>query len=321
MIRVGRCTYDKTGTMIYPSIDGYENVVVLMKSSPYYELSPYYLTNSDGIIMENKWQFSKVYPKVPYSKQYYSKYDKTVIWEYKEETHIDNYDPEKKGENDNIPNEKYYEWRKKGFKNKYAVRYPVGFNNRGDCVYALVDNKKLGYIEARKAIYIPEYCKLVKNELKFKLLKNKLRKGQNLLIIEVDGPHYESLFHYMTKYGVGKDFIVNNTMLVNENNIKIMLNDDKHNFGHGYCLAMALLDKDKEWINGNPDVVAVKPNDEVSKMKAIDKAISNRNYELVQKIQSSNITKKVTKDKSIDSIYNDNIIISKSAIKKLSKKK
>lgn len=316
MIRVGRCTYDKSGNTIYPSFEDYENVIVLMKSSPYYELSPYYLTDTNNVIMENKWQFSKVYPKVPYSKQYYSKYDKTVVWEHKEETHIDNYDPNKKEETANMPNEKYYEWRKKGFNNKYAVRYPVGFNNKSDCVYALLDNKKLGYIDARKAIYVPEYCKLVKNELKFKLLKNKLRKGQNLLIIEVDGPHYESLYHYIAKYGVGKDFIVNNTMLVNENNIKIMLNDDKHNFGHGYCLAMALLDKDKEWINGNPILTIIKPNDEITKIKTMDKAVIKRNYDLAQKIQANDIKKE--DDESIST--KKDIIVSKSTIKKLNKK-
>lgn len=29
--------------------------------------------------------------------------------------------------------------------------------------------------------------------------------------------------------------------------MKIMLNDTKHPFGHGYCLDVALLDKEEEW--------------------------------------------------------------------------
>ena len=67
------------------------------------------------------------------------------------------------------------------------------------------------------------------------------------MIIEVDGPHQESLNYYKHTYGVSEDFIDKNTISVNENNMKIMLNDTKHPFGHGYCLAMALLDKDEEW--------------------------------------------------------------------------
>ena len=38
------------------------------------------------------------------------------------------------------------------------------------------------------------------------------------------------------------DFIEKNTMLVTENNLLTMLLDTKHSFGHGYCLAAALLD-------------------------------------------------------------------------------
>jgi hypothetical protein len=72
------------------------------------------------------------------------------------------------------------------------------------------------------------------------------KKGENLLIIEVDGPHEEDLEYYMKKYDVKKDFIENNTMLVNEENIKVMLNDGKHPYGHGYCLACELLDFDYE---------------------------------------------------------------------------
>ena len=78
-------------------------------------------------------------------------------------------------------------------------------------------------------------------------LKNRLINGENLLIIEVDGPHQESLDYYKEKYEVGDDFIQKNTMLANDENINIMLNDTKHPFGHGYCLAMTLLDKDIEW--------------------------------------------------------------------------
>jgi hypothetical protein len=43
--------------------------------------------------------------------------------------------------------------------------------------------------------------------------------GENLLIIEVDGPHQEDLQYYKDKYGVSDNFIENGTMLVTKDNI------------------------------------------------------------------------------------------------------
>ena len=60
--------------------------------------------------------------------------------------------------------------------------------------------------------------------------------------MEVDGPHQESLSYYKTMYGVPDDFIIGNTMLCTQSNLDLMLNDPKHNFGHGYCLAWSLLE-------------------------------------------------------------------------------
>jgi hypothetical protein len=96
--------------------------------------------------------------------------------------------------------------------------------------------------EARKKIYIPVYTKLVKKEPKFIKLQKMLKKEINLLIIEVDGPKQESLNYYKEIYGVDDHFIENDTILITKNNLNIMLNDEKHAFGHGYVLAAALLD-------------------------------------------------------------------------------
>jgi len=183
--------------------------------------------------MENIWQFSKVYSQVPYSRQTYSRYDSTVIWEYPEEQHIMN----------NQLTQEYVNWRNKGMYNPYAVRYPVGYNHRHACVCSITDSgERCDYITARKKIYLPYYISLVKQTSEFHELKNMLNQGINLLIIEVDGPHQESLEYYKNKYSVSNNFIEGNTMLITPENINIMLNDDKHAFGHGYCLSMALLD-------------------------------------------------------------------------------
>jgi hypothetical protein len=234
MIRVGRCK-DQSLKGITPCYEGFKNVIVMTKSSKYGELGPYLLRDDEGHIMENIWQFSKVYPHVPKSTQYYSQWDRTVIWDHPEERHID---PEGR-----LTTE-YLVWRSKGFSNEYAVRYPVGMKYHHTCVGSFIMGETVmyGYIAARKKIYLPVYCELVRKQPLFDKLKQDLDSGINLLIIEVDGPHQESLGYYRETYKVSDDFIVNHTMLATEHNLKIMVNDTKHAFGHGYCLASALLD-------------------------------------------------------------------------------
>lgn len=238
MIRVGRIEYVNKKP-IYPSYPGYESIVVMMKShSKWWKLSPYYL-NENGEIMENTWQSSKVYEMIPQSTQYYPGNRSRVIWNWRKEDHVI----------DGELTPEYFKWRAALRANKYAVRYPVGFYHRHNCLYAVADDSKenLGYVESRKKIYIPVYTRLAKKERQFKTLVNKL-KYTNLLIIEVDGPHQESLQYYKDKYKTDDNFITNNTIAVTEDNINIMVNDEKHPFGHGYCLGLALLGKETDWI-------------------------------------------------------------------------
>ena len=108
--------------------------------------------------------------------------------EHPAETHIDsegNLTPE------------YYAWRQKGFACKDPVRFPVGmsFKARSSCQYSLATkkdgtidpNKKLDCVAARKKIYVKEYCSNVKRHSQFKILKELLESGNNIIIIEVDG--------------------------------------------------------------------------------------------------------------------------------------
>lgn len=240
MIRVGR---QKTlyGKPQNPEYSNFTPIVCLTKSSKYGSLGPYCI-EINGKIFENYWQFSKIYTTVPYSKQRYSRFDPKVIWEHPAETHIS-----LEGE----PTEEYWNWRKKGFENPYPVRYPVGFHHRKNCVSALFEQNPgvfywLDYIESRMFIYLSGYIDSVKKEPLFVSLQSRLKQGENLLIIEVDGPHQESLKYYQETYGVDDSFIENDTILCTKKNLDIMLNDIKHPFGHGYCLAWALLDLPKK---------------------------------------------------------------------------
>ena len=253
MIRVGRAIYGKAGNVTYPSYEGFTPIVVMMRShSIYHSLSPYMLKDDENRTMENIWQFSKIYETVPKTTQRYSRWNQTVIWSYPKERHVD--------ENGEIlPG--YWKWRRRGMKNKYAVRYPVGYQNRSKCLYAIPEydlDAKLDYIESRRKIYIPEYCRLAKEDpISFPDLKARLENGENILIIEPDGPHQESLDYYKREYGVANDFIEDHTMLVTEQNITTMALDQKHPFGHGFCLGMALLDMDQDLLDFWDDILEI----------------------------------------------------------------
>lgn len=251
MIRVGRCRYGPYGNQIYPKFDGFEQIVVIMKShSKYNSLSPFYLKDDEGRIMENVYQMQKLYKEVPQISVPYSRHDKTVIWSHPAETHVNN-----RGEI--LP--AYWAWREKGMNNEYAVRYPVGYKNRSKCLYAIPEydhTKKLDYVSSRIKIYIPLYCELAKaDEISYPKLRRMLAVGKNLLIIEPDGPHQESLDYYKRTYNVEDDFIVDHTMLANAENLSIMVVDTKHPFGHGYCLAMSLLGIDESLVDAWSDIL------------------------------------------------------------------
>lgn len=233
MIRVGRIK-SSNDKLTYP---GFTPIVVMTKSSKYGSLGPYVLRNKNYQIMENIWQFSKVYQQIPASKQKYSRWDNTVIWDHPAEIHLD--------DNGKLT-QAYHQWRHKGFNNPYPVRYPVGMKYRNKCLYSLLTAedtaRHLTYIEARKEIYLPVYSDLVKGQPQYNELLSRIRAGENLLILEVDGPHQESLSYYQKNYNVNDDFIQQGTMLATWENLKIMLDDAKHPFGHGYCLAWCLLE-------------------------------------------------------------------------------
>lgn len=232
-IRVGTRVYSK-GTFTDPDLEGYTPIVTLTKSSPYGSLSPYLLETPNGILLENYYQFSKVYEKVPTSIQRKAWYDSTIIWNHPAETHVE----------DGQPNRKYFRWRRKNMAAQDPVRWPVGKAASRQCLFSIHEDdleSRLNYVESRKQIYLRSYLEAVVKEDQFKELQDRLAGGENLLIIEVDGPHQESLSYYVNTYGVSELFFQHSTVQATKRNLKILINDTKHPFGHGYCLAAALL--------------------------------------------------------------------------------
>ena len=217
-------------------------------------LSPYIIADKNGCLLENLWQFSKLYPRVTARRDAKSRWEtSTIIWEHPFEVHID----PKTG--DIHPD--YWAWRKKGFHNPYAVRYPNGFDGRRDCQLALwpaadqtakgdkfvvgprgVVYEKLTYVEARKKIYCALYIEFCRNHPEFKNLKRKLDSGQKLQIVEVDGPNPD----WYTDSPI-KSCFLGPSLNITESVIHYLINNESHPFGHGYVIA-ALLLGGEDWL-------------------------------------------------------------------------
>jgi len=231
-----------------PFTEGYTNVFIHSSNRGIGgKLSPFHLRTKEAHIFENEWQFSKVYPHI-YEQKIVRKNKKLgnkTIWEYPEEEHVD--------ENGQISH-LYWEWRKKGMANQYAIRYPNGRKHVRECVYSLIEDPsgdikhdgetytKLTYIESRKRLYCALYIELAPENPSFKLMQKMLDEGQKIQIIEIDGPNPKwegSAYETVTEGSPGMD--------ITEENIKFLLNDPKHPFGHGYVIATLLLGHE-EWL-------------------------------------------------------------------------
>lgn len=198
-------------------------------------LSPLYLgpiIDCDGDEcnrFENLWQYRKVYPQLQ---------------------HWDN----EKG----TPNNKWTIWRKNGYKllkNNKGVRTPPDvaklkktWKNACKAKYNSDEEKAvciklanwtpsglwwegecLDYITARKRVYVPIYANLIRENEAFKAIKALVNKGENVMILDLDGPPL---------------FLFPLGMEINMENCKTMINNPSYLFGHGYVVAALLADLD-----------------------------------------------------------------------------
>lgn len=247
-IRVGRIAYIKGRQGPLPQYPDHSPIVCLTASSPYGSLSPYELRDDQGRCIENLWQFAKVYPAVPEIRRVRGRRDQTVVFQHPAETHVTK-------DLEILP--AYWAWRAKGMSAPDPIRYPVTYDVdlRASCLGALWRDDEgdpqtpwnakvteaLDYISARKRIYVPLYEKYVTAQPQFRELVKRVRDGENLLILEVDGPHQESMQYYKERYGCTDDFIKNDSVAATHENLHLLLNDPLHPYGHGYCLAKAML--------------------------------------------------------------------------------
>lgn len=256
-IRVGRIrNANEPGTKI-PITEGYTNIVVTSHNQTKigHSLSPYKLADSKGRLMENLWQFAKIYPKVHKQTQ--------KDWSWDEEVHMV----------DGEPTPEYWEWRQAGMEHDKPIRYPNGFAGKAECDCVLwpksgklsdicnpeAPMERLSYIEARKRVYCKLYVMMAKKNEELQKLRAMLDKGNKLQILDVDGPDVSKATSkkkpytvkapydkiptgaYGTTSGVG-------SIEITEENIKLLMEDVDQPFGHGYVLACLLLDH-TDWMH------------------------------------------------------------------------
>lgn len=223
----------------YARKDGYTNLPIISRGpAPWNQLSPFYLgpvkdpnVEIEANNAENFWQFLKVYPQVKKIRLTKGKgKNRYVEWEYPTETHA----VLKSGlDRNNFESWKvlpeWKKWRNAGFKNKYAIRRPNGtVAKNGPPIFALYNDERLGYVDSRKKIYIPTYSKLFKNHKLFNDIMDKLFNGENIMLIDIDGPDVEL-------YPEGREMSIK---LLDE-----MVEDTRRPYGHGFAAAKTLLNE------------------------------------------------------------------------------
>ena len=134
--------------------------------------------------MENAWQYSKVYASMA---------DAT-----------------------GNPTQAYWPWAWQGWANPAAVRYPMGRGAKP--LYSLWAGAKLGYIDARKAIYGPLYAEAVQKTAGWARLQQLYNQGVDLVLRDYDGYDHQALNMTLTD----------------------VLNNPAKKMGHAFVLAMLL---------------------------------------------------------------------------------
>ncbi len=173
-------------------------------SGDYRGLSPFVLrvleqTTGKYVIFENLWQFSKVY------KCHLASHGGVSL--------------------------EWFKWRKQGWDNHRAIRYPMGKGVIPEYSYWQDGFRgewhKLNYIEARKLIYAPQYASWVEMTDSFRKLGNLYSAGQDIILLDYDAYDHQAL--NMT--------------------LKDVINNPNKKMGHAFVLIMMLTGLLEECIN------------------------------------------------------------------------
>ena len=284
MVRVGR--YDFKNRRC-PTTVGYTNILIHVND----RLSPYIMRDADGALMENIWQFSKVYDVVSPQRQTVHRWTKEQGWVWPSQVHY--------SKSTGVLSPAWWKWHDVGTHFHHAVRYPNGFAGRARCQFVLSpecvarrgetlrecpaaqigeqkdeqhteqqgeqkcegdpacgerDRRaaaatgsaiKVGVADrlelsaGRLRVYYATYARLARADPFYAELRGRLASGENLQIVEVDGP---PLGVTIAPF----DQVLNGSIHVDRHVAGAWLKGP-YSFGHGICLAVALLDGD-EWL-------------------------------------------------------------------------
>lgn len=206
------------------------------------DLSPFFVgpvTGADGVeakIFEIFWQCGKVYP-----------------------CHDDN----------GKPNARYFEWRNYFYSQtectKDLMRHTcksIGYEHKDARYFAYFDKGKgeyipLGYVEARKKVYFPEYAKLIYNTESYQYLKSLVDSGKKIALVDFDACNYNEPCAMQKEYTAyvnkcKKDKVaptLTEDDFINIKSLKGLINTPFVKVGHG-CVIKALLQGDLEVVNG-----------------------------------------------------------------------
>ena len=94
----------------------------------------------------------------------------------------------------------------------------------------------LTYIEARKRLYKQEYIRLIRKLPEYQKILNMVLNGLNICIHEIDVPSPEKKGYY------GSLCRPDGIFVCNKRDLDLLINDSSEAFGHGLCIAMALIE-------------------------------------------------------------------------------
>lgn len=212
-IRIGQQRRAKS----YPTSPAFTTIPAWSRGAgEWKQLSPFYIKFPDGVIFENFWQSFKVWRKVDAQKG---------VWSHPSETHVDS--------NDN-PNAQWEKWHEKLMKYSEPIRRP---NGRAIPLYAYFNGEKLSVEEARRKIYIPYLQELYRDHPVYQKLRDKVKSGENIMLIEPDGPLLEA-------YPNGLEVNLKKLQdLIGVTNYSEEGYPEKYRpYGHGYVIALTILE-------------------------------------------------------------------------------
>jgi hypothetical protein len=215
-----------------------------MEQHPHFarEISPFYVgpvVSADGVraeIFEIFWQCGKVYP-----------------------CHDEG----------GRPNADYFEWRNYFYSQtectKDLMRHTcksIGYEHKDARYFAYFDKDKgeyipLGYVDARKKVYFPEYAKLIYNTESFRYLKSLVDGGGKVALVDFDACNYNEPCAMKKEYAAyinrcKKDKLspsLTEADFLEINSLGRLVNSPFMRVGHG-CVIKALLQGDIEVVDG-----------------------------------------------------------------------